>query len=1060
MSGIRRIVSGLVPRKYKNRLRHVVHPSQKLAARRLFGSSGPDVGLLTVVVNIDSHAEHLSQCFVSVVGQSYTNLQIIVVDNDTLGESRRIAVEFAKWDKRIILVDTQDAALSAARGRYLTFADSEGAVGDGAYALMLSTIAQTGSDFVVGSTARLVGLRHQTTNISGPVHAQRRSRITINDFPDFFDDVLVWNKIFQKEFWDQRVSSGTHISPFADPMIATRSFLRSKAFDVVEQVVYSGRRARQAPAQESESIIRADMLKLVSTAREITNLIQSEGSYELLLRSQLRLFGTDIMPYYEQVPRMPVTYWKELHTSIVDLVNLTDMCPLFRIRTSARLDPHARVLLTLAYHGMRHELEHVLVDRIQNGLGFRIDRVGEEFIAVPNYWGKVSRYFNGQGLVCSPESLDMVSHIGIRGFSGPGGLCLEGYGFIRGMAEDLDDQSIVVKVRGHGGDWQTLETETTYDSNIDWQANDAFASHDGETFRAWIPSELLQPYIPEVIEIKVVLSVGAHEFEDHHLIDFAAQRQRHSGPTVVGFSVAKEAEKFTVDICWGKEPKAPVVYLATQANRIVANLQQDLGQGTCRYGFSLAQEFWGVRVPAPRSGAYTLRYDSDGGNTSHAIGKRVAVSDKLSPSLPQHHILEHANVDARVTDGSSFALSFGPPLNNKERGKYWQKQLQRVFNEPRHYSLDRHVVFESFGGKYCTDNPVALSEELHSQDPSVQIYWSITDYSVSYPDYAVPIVIGTKAWYDKIKSAKLLVNNNNFPHFFRKTTGQFYLQTWHGTPLKKIGLDSPARYISPAYTELMAKESLAWDLVLSQNRFSSTVFAKAFDYSGEILTQGYPRNDALMSVGSSQKRSTARELLGVTEGQVVVLYAPTWRDDARALAGGQQWVGYLDCKMAVEKLGTGYVFLVRAHHNIAMNGGIEQTKNVVDVSSYPEINDLILASDILVTDYSSIMFDYLVTDKPTFFLAPDADRYEGDIRGFYLDYDRITKGKVCGSTEAMIDAFSSFRGNNEKFLDISLREEFVPFSGRAVSPSVVDRMMSVLNSGTDTERDVAPIDLT
>lgn len=1035
-----------MPGKYKNRLRHAVHPAQKLAARRLFGSSGPDLGLLTVVVNIDNDAEHLNQCLVSVVGQSYTNLQIIVIDNDTFGESRRIAVEFAKWDKRIILVGAQDAALSAARGRYLTFADSKGVVGEGAYALMLSTIAQTGSDFVVGSTARLMGLRHQTTNISGLVHAQRRLHININDFPDIFDDVLVWNKIFQKEFWDQRVAPGTHNSSFADPMIAMRSFLKSKAFDVIEQVIYSGRRARQTPPWESESSIHADMVNMISTAREITSLIQSEGSYELLLKSQLRLFGADMMPYYEQVPRMPVTYWKELQTSIVELVKLMDTGQRVCTGASSKLDPHALVLLTLALRDLRHELEYVLVDRIQNGLGFQIVRKGEQFIALPNYWGRVGRIFNGQELVCRPESLEMVSHIDIRRSSETDELRLEGYGFIRGLAEEQGARSIVVEARGFKGDWQTLETQPAIDDSIDWQANDPYASHAGAACRAWIPSGLLQSCVQGKIDIKIVLTVGAYEFEEQHVIDLASPRQRHSGPVVVGFSIEKEPEKFAVDIFWGQERPPAVVYFATRTNQIAPNSKHDIGHGTYRYGFSLAQDSWGNQVPAPRSGAYTLRYDTEPGTTSGGIGKGVAVSDELSLILPQHHRLTHANVDARATAGKAFALVFSPPLNNNERGKYAQKELQRIFSEPKSGSLNRHIVLESFGGKYCTDNPAALSDELHERDPAIRIFWSIADFSVKYPDYAIPLIIGTNNWFNKITTAKLLINNNNFPHYFRKSNGQFYLQTWHGTPLKKIGLDSPSRYISPAYSELMAREALEWDLLLSQNSYSTNIFAKAFDYAGEILTSGYPRNDQLVSVASSQRRTTARELLGVTEAQTVVLYAPTWRDDAKSSAGAQQWVGFLDCQAAVEQLGRSYVFLVRAHHNVASKNVFTSGSNVIDVSSHPEINDLILASDLLITDYSSIIFDYMVTDKPVLFLAPDIEQYESDVRGFYLDYKSLTDGKRFNSTAEIVTLLQSGDSDQDLSFGVGRRQKFVPCARGQVSPDVVRRLLLELES--------------
>src|SRR5262249_36717456 len=140
--------------------------------------------------------------------------------------------------------------------------------------------------------------------------------------------------------------------------------------------------------------------------------------------------------------------------------------------------------------------------------------------------------------------------------------------------------------------------------------------------------------------------------------------------------------------------------------------------------------------------------------------------------------------------------------------------------------------------------------------------WSVSDLSTQVPDGATPLLVHSQAWMDVLHNARYLVNNSNFPFYYRKREGQTYIQTWHGTPLKRIGNDVPGANLSLTYKRLMIREAQYWDVLLAQNEFAAEVLPKAFGYDGRVLDLGYPRNDALVGPGALDRRSRVRRDLG------------------------------------------------------------------------------------------------------------------------------------------------------------------------------------------------------
>ena len=324
------------------------------------------------------------------------------------------------------------------------------------------------------------------------------------------------------------------------------------------------------------------------------------------------------------------------------------------------------------------------------------------------------------------------------------------------------------------------------------------------------------------------------------------------------------------------------------------------------------------------------------------------------------------------------------------------------------YQLDRKrplvnaVLFESFQGKVIGDSPFDIFLGLKDARPDLQFIW-VTAPATKAPAGTTGVAFGSPAYLRALATSKYLVNNSNFPPYFRKATGQIYLQTWHGTPLKRLGRDITQNNLTKSYLDTMDREAKAWDYLISPNAFCTEVFPSCFGYQGEILETGYPRNDKL-STATAEERQRIRASIGVTDPSVtLVMYAPTWRDYSRTATGNWQSVFYLDENL---ELPEGFKLIYRGHTNTHEAHKDGEHSRFIDVTRYPNITDLYLAADVLITDYSSVMFDFTVTGKPIIFMTPDLERYRAE-RGFYFDFEAEAPGPILNTQDEVLHALQS-----------------------------------------------------
>jgi CDP-glycerol glycerophosphotransferase len=362
-----------------------------------------------------------------------------------------------------------------------------------------------------------------------------------------------------------------------------------------------------------------------------------------------------------------------------------------------------------------------------------------------------------------------------------------------------------------------------------------------------------------------------------------------------------------------------------------------------------------------------------------------------------------------VTGHDDPLITAEPRLRRTEQGNYAQRALRRGYYPlALRAPLRDSVLFVSWKGKQCGDNPLGIAAELRRRGDNREHLWVVNDWSVPVPAGGTGVLRGTREYFDALARSRWIVSNDDMQLPFRKRDGQFYLQTWHGTLLKRIGFDieNPQFISGTAYFDHLARDVAQWDLLLSPNPFSTPLMRRAFRYDGEIGEFGYPRNDVLRRPDFEAVASSVRARLGLPAGKKVVLYAPTWRDN-QVYANGRRYRFdmRLDLEQARQALGPDYVFLVRGHHHMAddvpagMRPGF-----AMNVTAYPDISELYMVSDVLVTDYSSAMFDYAVTGRPMLFFTYDLAEYRDNLRGFYFDFEAEAPGPLLSTSAEVFSA--------------------------------------------------------
>jgi CDP-glycerol glycerophosphotransferase len=352
------------------------------------------------------------------------------------------------------------------------------------------------------------------------------------------------------------------------------------------------------------------------------------------------------------------------------------------------------------------------------------------------------------------------------------------------------------------------------------------------------------------------------------------------------------------------------------------------------------------------------------------------------------------------------------------------------------------VIHHSSGGRF-SDSPRAIYQALiDSAHPSKHVWVADPRHRHGFPADVDTVEYGSARCIEELESADVVVSNTHLEMEWQKAPGSVYLQTWHGTPLKHIHFDSlwaPAGRV--AY---LTEDVRRWDYLLSPNSVSTERLRGAFGFTGEIIESGYPRNDILLAPQRERIRGDVRRRLGVPEDATVVLYTPTWRDDHLDADGRQAFSLRLDPAEFSRRLGDDHYLLIRTHFLVNAELPAMDGPRVRDVSAHPDVSELYLAADAMVTDYSSTMFDFAVTGKPLFFFAYDLQDYRDRLRGFYFDLLEHAPGPVVQSGSELIEALSDLDALRLRYAPAyrEFRSRFCHLDDGRATARVLERLFS------------------
>lgn len=348
---------------------------------------------------------------------------------------------------------------------------------------------------------------------------------------------------------------------------------------------------------------------------------------------------------------------------------------------------------------------------------------------------------------------------------------------------------------------------------------------------------------------------------------------------------------------------------------------------------------------------------------------------------------------------------------------------------------DKTIIFTSFHGRGYSDNPKAIYEEMIKDErfKDFTFVWAIKNNkqkSIQIPNAKI-IEYFSFSYFYYLSKSKYWIFNYKMPLYISKKKNQIYLQTWHGTPLKRLAHDIDVSENTTFYRSGMSYEKMVktydedvkkYNYMISPNKFCTEVFQTAFKINKERLIEtGYPRNDFITNA-TKKDILNIKEKYNIPKDKKIILYAPTWRDNSY-ITSGYTFELQANFNKWKEVFGSEYIVIFKPHYLIVNKFKDDKALEgfLYSIDATAEINELYVISDILITDYSSVFFDYAVLNRPIYFYMYDLESYREELRGFYLDIYKELPGKIYEDEEQMLDDINNNIFDKNKLTEFNKR---------------------------------------
>lgn len=350
----------------------------------------------------------------------------------------------------------------------------------------------------------------------------------------------------------------------------------------------------------------------------------------------------------------------------------------------------------------------------------------------------------------------------------------------------------------------------------------------------------------------------------------------------------------------------------------------------------------------------------------------------------------------------------------------------------------KRVMFESMWGSKYSCNPRYLYEYINENYPEYDCVWSVYDEHFPIKGKGKRVRKASLKYLYYLATSKFFVNNVNFHDHYIKRPGQLEIQTMHGTPLKTLGLDVPGDFPTKKSEEKYINKCNRWDYLTVQSDFVSNIAESCFKFTKKFLKYGYPRTDILYSKNNETDIIELKKKMNLPLDKKVILYAPTWR-----------LMDKFDLKIDLESfkksLSKDYILILRLHH-FSVKGWKQLLKDdfIYDLSDYGSVEELYLVSDVLITDYSSVMFDYAILDRPMILYTYDLDEYRDKLRGLYVDIEDNAPGPILFTSKEVENAILNLKQTEDEtsILRKKFQEKFIQYECEDSSKKIFNEVMS------------------
>ncbi len=938
--------------------------------------AAPDLSVVVIVYN---DAARLPTAVDSVLRQTLRNLEVIIVDDCSTDSTPQVAERLAAQHPRVRYLRLaqnsggcsapRNAGIEAALGTYVMFLDSDDTLDMHACLNMLEAAEEHEADLVSGVCVRV---HHNRSGLTETVpwwpemYAERRVLDGVSQMPDLLRDTLSTNKCYRRTFLNGHGLNGHGSTEHAlrfpvgfhyeDLLFSAKAYLAARRIVLIPETVYHWnvivRAAQKSISNRRDEISnvrdRIAIHRMIDEA--ITGWLAAGGDVAVKIAKDAKFIEHDLVLYLRDLPYQEPGYvaeFTEMFRSYLRTLRpeAFERCP-HRVAVAG-----AYLLIEDDWPNLVTVCEHLLDRTRESAKALERTRITSDLVERDGrvYW-------------CD-------AHLDTE--AGRAALDVTGLGWSRVPFNRTNLASRLTGLRALDGGRIRIEGETVNPLNRIPQDADLSASFE------------FRPVARAIRKYRVKAKDVTHEGSR---ILWSVELNPTKTVKPVGI----------VDQVWEIRLRLTAGALGTTESKVTALKLPDAsdgGQGTpltlpARPLLTRAVgDTWIAGIN--HRGLFTLNLAA-----RNPIARAVTAPFNQSGASPR---------SARVLRIAQRLYKRAQIVNDPRiKRELYTRALTRL-------PLRRgSVVFESHMGGSYSDSPKYIYEALRRSGYRGKVYWSYAMSSAGFPKDATPVKRNSWAYLRALARAEFWVDNQGFPQWISKRRGTTYIQTWHGTALKRMGLNTPhVRAMLVADRKKLVKAVGRFDYFLVRSEYDIRTLVQAFELRAEPLRVGYPRNDALLATDRDERSARLRRQLDLPDDRRVLLYAPTFRNSSGPFEPG------FDLEDFARRFGDRVLLLVRAHYLNTVQVPKEAGDAIRDVSTYPDVTELMLASDGLLTDYSSVMFDYALLDRPLLFFAPDAATYAQD-RGTYFDLAQRAPGPFTTNQDelfAAIDAFAALDGS-------------------------------------------------